>query len=462
MVRHVLSIASALLVALTAAAGAPVRVTGGSLEALEGSSTLVTVLLKSSYARDVNLTVTSVQDDVILFSDESGTPVVYQVADIAEVRVQRDRIAVSNDLMSSPLQREDVSGALRKAADRAEQLFNQNVVTIKEIRAAEIAGAIGSSDAIAFLERASLSSEVGIAVNAREALYLLGRRPTGETLKVGVFASDRAIKGKAARLAGLVGLESLRDSVVELVKDPAPLVFAGAAVGCGYYEDPRALPYLLRGLNTAESEKADAAVFALAKIGGPDVMREMHTRVQTATGSEWYHAVRVLYLLGDPVGVDLLRSQLRETSPYSVQTALMLAEDDYWDANVFLRQYLDSDRDLSPEGFERRIAAAALLLSKGYVQAKAHLRDVLAMDPNTIYIRGKLGDARAHAEAHDALKAVLCTELAVRADPSMLQLLLAAIEDQNPAVALSAARGIVAVSNPEYRERLGRLLTLDV
>lgn len=456
MLRHVLGIASFLLVT-SAVAGAPIPVTGGSIEALEGSNTLVTVVLKSSYARDMNLTVSAVEDELIRFTDETGTSVVYQIGDIAELRVQNDRIAWSSGIASSPLQREDVVGALRRAAERAEQVFRASQQPRLQVLASEVAGASGSSDAVAFLERAALSNDIPSAVNARRSLYALGTRPNGETLKFGIRSSDRDTKGNAAHLAGLVQLESLRDAVVELVKDPAPAVFSGAALGCGYYQDQRALPYLLRALNTTDARKADAAVFALAKIGGDEVRREMHTRIQTASGSEWYHAVRVLYLLGDPVGVELLRGEMRSASPYAVQTALMLAEDDYWDANVFLRQFLDTSRDLSPEAFEQRIAAAALLLSKEYVQAKAHLRDILAMDPNTIYIRGKLGDEAAHLAAHTALKIQLCQQLAVRAEPSMLQLLLTAVDDQNPAVALVAGRAIVAISNPDYRKRLGDL-----
>lgn len=456
MVRFVLTIATCLLVA-TAVAGAPVPVTGGSLEALEGSSTLVTVVLKSSYARDMNLTVTSVEDDLIRFTDETGASVVYQIADIAELRVQRERVEWSSGIASSPLQREDVAGALRKTSGLAEQLFKSAGHPAIQILASELAGATGSADAVAVLERTALSDNLAIAVAARQSLYILGRNPTGETLKQGLNASDRATKGDAAHLAGLVGLESLQNEVIELVKDPAPRVFEGAAYGSGYYKDRRALPYLLRALNTTDAEKADAAVFALARIGGEDVLREMRTRIQTASGSEWYHAVRVLYLLGDPRGVELLRGELRGSSPYAVQTALMLADDDYWDANVFLRKYLDDNRDASPEAFRLRIAAAALLLSKGYVQAKAYLREVLAIDPNSIYLRGQISDEQAHIAAHAELKVQLCMELAVRADASMLQLLLTSLEDQNPVVSLCAGRAVVAISNPEYKRRLGEL-----
>lgn len=457
MLRYLIAIAGFLLMT-AAVAGAPVRVTGaGSLQTLEGSSTLVTVVLKKSLARDMNLTVSSVEESLIRFRDEDGTPVVYQVEDIAEVRVQQDRVDWVSSVSGSPLQREDVSGAVRKAAERAEQLFRENPQPQIQVLASEVAGSSGSSDAIAFLERAALSGDNTTAVRARQSLYVLGRNPTGETLKAGVGSSDRETRGAAAHLAGLVGLESLRDTVFELVKDPAPAVFRGAALGCGYYKDKRAIPYLLRALNTNDASKADAAVFALARIGDGDVRREMHTRVQTASGSEWYHSVRVLYLLEDPLGVELLRGELRGTSPYSVQTALMLAEDDYWDANVYLRKFLDDSRETSPQAFEQRIRAAALLLSKGYVQAKAHLREILAMDPNSIYIRGKLNDEVAHFAAHNALKARLCMELAVRAQPDMLQLLLAAVDDQNPAVALLAGRAIMAVSNADYRARLGEL-----
>lgn len=456
MLRFCLSVAG-FLMAAASVAGAPVQVTGGSLESLEGSSTLVTVVLKSSFARDMNLIVSSVEGDLIRFTDETGASVVYQANDIAEVRVQRDRIEWSSGVSSSPLQREDVAGALRKAGERAEQIFAANQQPSIQVLASEVAGASGSSDAIAFLERAVLSGDSPSAVKAWWSLYALGQRPPGETLRLGVRSSDRETKGAAAQLAGVAGLESIRDTVVELVKDPAPAVFRGAAIGCGYFGDSRALPYLLRALNTTEKDKANAAVFALARIGGDEVRREMHTRAQTASGSEWYHSIRVLYLLGDPLGVELLRGELRSNSPYGVQTALMLAEDDYWDANVFLRQYLDTSRDTSPEGYEERIAAASLLLSKGYVQAKAHLRQILAMNPKDIYVRGKLNDDSAHLAAHNTLKAQLCLHLAVRAEPSMLQLLLTAVDDQNPAVALLAGRAIMAVSIADYRERIATL-----
>lgn len=441
------------------AAHAEVPVTGGgadSLEALAGGSTLVTVILKTSLARDMNLTVARVEGPLIVFNDENGQFVVYQAADIREVRTQRGRVDNPGGIVfASPIVRADVAGAISKVGGRAAKIFERSGgnPTLRDL-AAEVAGATGNTDAIAYLEREALSDEPGAALSATRALYALGQTPRPETLKNALRSGDRNLIRSAAVLAGIGGVESLREQSVVLVKDTAPEIYIGGAYAAGYFREATAIPYLLRGFVTSHEKKAQAAIFGLASIGDQEVRREMRTRLQTSGGNEWFYAALVLYRLGDREGVDIMRRQVAENGPHAFKAALILVQEDYWDANVFLRRYLDDYSDTSPEAFGARVTAAATLLGKGYVQAKVHLRDIFTMDSSDIYIRGQLNNKGALNRALVTLKIEACLELGRNGDVSVLPLLDAVLDDSNPIVVLMAGRAIVAITNPAYRERI--------
>ncbi len=431
---------------------------GTTLEDLVGSENLVTIILKDSYARDTNLHLTDIGDSLITLENEGGTRIVYRQDVIREVRVQSGRVQATSGktIFRDPAERNE-QAILEKAIKRTQRLFaragdDHNL----RMRAASVAGATGSEEALSYLRDLSTSSNMDAVAQSSKWLYYAGGEPDISVLKEALHSTNRSARPQAALVAGLMGAQELNDEVVEQLRDPSADVFTNTVHGAGLLGDERSIVHMVRAITATDEVKGNATVMALSNLGGEEVLREMRTTLKTSKGLEWFRAVQVLYSLGDLQGQELMRTDGFTKPVFQLRASLYLAKDDYWDANVFLRNYLRDSEDNSPEGLIFKAEAASVLLSKGYVQAKTHLRELLGLEPAAVYIRGANRNQVAKLAAVSEVQSKTCELIGIYGDRSALSLLEPSLDSTDPIVAITAAQSIVAIMTPGYRERLLR------
>jgi HEAT repeat protein len=211
---------------------------------------------------------------------------------------------------------------------------------------------------------------------------------------------------------------------------------APAAKALARLGDRSIIPTLLNMIGELDETKGAAAIFALAELGGEDVIEQMKLRVRNAEGREWYRLALVLYKLGDPMGRELLVKAFNDMPTLKVEAARYLVKEGDWDATQFLRSRLERREDANFVNLSTRARNAATLYASGDFSSKVVLQQLTTAEIPEIR----------------SLLSFLIVEIGDRSLFTVLQPLL--VDESDPKVSLTATTAAMALANPDFRRRL--------
>jgi len=224
----------------------------------------------------------------------------------------------------------------------------------------------------------------------------------------------------------------------------------------GRLGDRRSLPLLYEGLLALSDEKAEAAVFALARIGGADVRQTLLDMKDRETGMEWFRIIRVLYALGDNQAKQLLIEDTLRQPAYQKTAAILLAQDGVLEGVEWLRDYLDTSENPNRENLVYRAQVGVALWEIGDLQARTVLQELLDTQPRNVYARGRTSDQEYKQQVAQTVRQATCAQIGDTMDRRLLRLLQAPVESQNRETALAACSAVMQIANKDFGERLKR------
>ncbi len=434
---------------------------GKRLSDLAGTDTYITVVLKESNARDTNLRIKEVLADRMTVESPNGEPGAYLFDQIREVRVQLGKVAPRRASSSGVLTGSDLDVAARADARVFEVLGEHASNQSYRMQAAALlAASAGPNAAMAVKDLNDLadSNDLPTQLEAGLYLYLAGQPVDPKIVGRGISSGNRAVRASAIRLAGFIGDPAFSNDLVIILKDPSPDTFTPAARAAGQIGDRKFIPDLLRGLTALNDEKAEACVDALTRLGGPEVIGSVKDLMKDSKGSQWFRMLRVRFALGDEEAIRLMKEQALTEPSFRPEALLLLAEQGDWDASVGLREQLAKSYDANIETLAYRARAAAALILADHPPAKSIMQEIFSITPETIYIMGK-NDKKELKEAH-AIQAQVaaCMVIARSGARQLMPMLAIPIGNLNPKVALAACQAALSLANPEYRERLMKII----
>ena len=181
-------------------------------------------------------------------------------------------------------------------------------------------------------------------------------------------------------------------------------------------------------------DKGDAAIFALPRLGGQDVIDQLKDKLKITSGQTQYRVVTCLYKLKDPLGKQLMLQQMEKFPTLSLEAALLLARDGNWDAVQFLSKRLKKRYDEREDVMLSRAKAAAALVANADPTAVSYLQELL---------RSKNAN----------VKKEICVLMAELGKRRLIPVLQPTMESAEAEVALQACSAVVAIAKPEFRER---------
>lgn len=435
---------------------------GATYDDLIREQALVTIILKAG-APEYNLRITAIHPTAakptIAIETSSGEPIAHLFSNIREVRVQKERIRTENKPNPETVLTAEDKKIVESAANRALSIFKQSHLQPLKMGAACILAANShpnQADALSYLRDLSKSNDAATSMMASLALWQNGENVSDEILLNGFNSGNRSAKALAALLAGLMNAQQFVVELRALLRDPSTEVYPHAAMAIGRLKDRESLPKLYEGIRVISEEKSNAAAFALASIGGPDVVRQLQQMLPNSRGMEWYRIVTVLRELGDADAIRLFETQTLGQPPFQRAAALELAEEGNPEAIKFLRDFLDKQVDPDPDNLAYRAAVGLALYKQGDLQAKGIIADVLNTQPGDIYIRGLTSDNKAKEAAAMITQVSACKLIGRSMRRDLLPLLAAPMQGANEIVALAACEAITEISNRDFgmRERL--------
>jgi hypothetical protein len=436
------------LFALVAAFGAgaqSVAITGAgsvTLGELEGTSTLVTVVLHQDGAQDKNLRVLDHNDSTINFLSAENEIVPYLYSSIARIEVQGGKVESSRfELSDSRALRPEQQVIHDRALARAREIFD-NSAKDQEIRiqAATLLALRGDDAAQTYLTDLAQSNSIGAQLKAAQGLWLAGKEFDASLIQKGIESGNLGARAQAAQLAGLSANQTYSSELLRLVQDRSAALSAPAARALARLESREVIPQLLSMIEQRNDEKGEAARWALTELGGEDVIAQSKIQLEKAEGFGRFRIVRVLYDLGDETGKREMKTTFRELFSLSLEAAMLLAADGDFEAIGDLQNRLNQRYNEDEAGLTEMGKIATALLRGGDTTAQAVYQQVFRKDnlPSKISIcRGmvEVGDRRlmnliqSHLESGELSLAVeACTSALALADPAFRDRLLASRE----------------------------------
>ncbi len=427
------------LTAALAAAGS-VAVTGApnaSLEALAGSPTLVTVVLKDSGAEDPNLRVVGVEKNYFTVLTTKGDRIPYLYELVSEVRVQGGTIEkAKSDFSNTRALRPEDQQILSDAWNRAGEIFNiSNDDQERKTRAAILMALGGNADAKAYLQQLSETNDLKVAVSSSVALYLVGMDVQEKVVKEGLRSGNRGIRGQAATLAGLTNYLDAVPQLIKMSQDRVADYGPAAVLALARMDQKSVLPNLLGMVRENNKTRALAASQAIQMLGGEDIPEQLEYIINESTGMERFHAILALHAVAPAAATPLLQQMLKEVPTLAHEAALVLAEQGEWEGTQLLRSRLDRREDPTDENLIFKARMATSLFLGGDPAALAIYQELLRHDSTAPKIEAfqrmiQIGDRRSFP---------------------MIQ---SSILSTNNEVALGACNVAAALADSAYRERL--------
>lgn len=436
---------------------------GATYDDLIREQALVTIILNQG-APEYNLKIRAIYPSAskptIAVETSSGEKTAHLFANIREVRVQKSRITTENKPDPETVLTAEDKKIAENAANRALAIFKESHLQPLKMAAAQILAGNNHpnrEDAILYLKGLSSANDAATSMSASLALWHNGETVPDEVLLNGFNSGNRSAKAVAAQLAGLMNAQQFILDVRRLLLDPSVEVYPHAATAIGRLKDRESLPKLYEGVRVISEEKSGAAAFALAEIGGPDVIRQLQQMLPNAHGMEWFRIVRVLRELGDPDATHLFETQTLGQPPFQRVAAIELAKDGNPEAVKFLRDFLDKQVDPDPSNLIYKAGVGLALYQQGDLQAKGIIADVLNTQASDIYLRNQTANNQAKEQAAQAVQIGACMLVGHSMRRDLLPLLAGPMQGADPLVALAACDAITQIANRDYGHR-GRLL----
>jgi HEAT repeat protein len=324
------------------------------------------------------------------------------------------------------------------ALQRTKEIYEMaNAEQDLKIRAAMLLTVSGRKDTQDYLRQLASSNDLRTAIEAQRALYIVGdTEHAAKLVEQGLMSGNKITRGEAAELAGLVGDQEAVPTLLVMVDDRFEGYCCPAAMALARLKNREAIPSMVRILTENDPLKGKAAVFALTRLGGPDVIQRIKDRLDTTKGEMRYRLIVVLYKLGDPLGKTLMIQEAMQT-PGEVQTqaSLLLAENNVWDGKQYLISRLKRKFNETDANLTFRAKAAGVLLQSN--------------DPNAMTIfQELLGSDSANA------RKIVCMLIAELGKPRLLNIMQATALNPKLDVSLEACTAAIAVAHKEFRERL--------
>ena len=410
---------------------------GLTLRDLVGKDTLVTIVLKDRGATDHNLRVAEIGPNYFSVVTANGERMPYKFESVAEVRIQDGKIEARKfDLDENRTLKPKEQKVLDRALERAREIFDAaNSDQTMKMRAATLLAASGRADAVDYLHRLSSTNDLGTDIDASLRLYLVGDTETNKsTVTRGLQSGDRKVKAAAIKLAGLTGDRDDIPVLTNLLQDRVADICGPAARALARLNYRECIPFLMRMLVEINEEKGSAAVFALSRLGGQDVIEQLRDKLKTTSGQTQYRVITCLYRLKDPMGKQLMIKQMEQFPTLAPEAALILARDGNWDAVQYLTGRLKRRYDAKEDVMSYRARAAAALMAGADPTAVSYIQELLR-------------------SVNLNVKKQICTLMADLGKRRLIEILQPTIESDDSDLALQACSAAVAIAKPDFRKR---------
>ena len=312
----------------------------------------------------------------------------------------------------------------------------------------------GRSTTLRSLQELAAANDVPTAMQATTYLYLAGIPPDPDVLREGFLSGNRAARAAAATLTGLTLNETFLPELRTMLHDPTIEIFPAAAKAIGRMGERSGLPELYEAIRALRDAKAEAAVFALSRMGGDDVEAKMQDMLQTSKGMEWFRVLRVLFALGDSSAKEIMKSEALRQPAYQRVAGLLIANDGDWDGTLFLREHLDKALDSNLENLLYRAKVGATLYERGDGQAKLILQELINVKQTQIYARGRTSDTAYKRQTAKEIQVHALRLVGATGSRELLSLLEGPIMSADVEVAITACTAAIEIGNSEFGARL--------
>ncbi len=421
--------------------GDDIKILGGkTLNELVNSNNLVTVVLKDSGARDVNLQLKEIYPQYLVFESEKEDRVTYRLDQISEIIVQTDKKAKPPIQLGPGVSlRADDRLTVERAWSRIDEIFkssesNQDL----KVECATLLVLHDSQEAMDYLQKLLDSNEITTQLIAARGMFLAGKQVPTALLRSGLEHGNRKVRIQSAILSGLVGYRDGIPLLMNMLQDRSGEISGPAARALAFLGVREIIPKLLEMLTTSNEDKSESAVYALVLLDGEEVREQLKQLVPQLEGMAKYRGVKALFYLKDPDSKSLLLQLYDEQITLRPEIALILAKSADWNSQQFLRNRLTRRENPTDANFIYRARAITALYQGGDPTVLPQYQELIR-------------------EGSATVKKEVCKLIFKLGDKDLLKILPATIENRDMEVAFEASRAAVGVTLPEYRERYIKL-----
>ncbi|MCA1901006.1 MAG: hypothetical protein LDL53_02120 [Candidatus Hydrogenedens sp.] len=418
-----------------------IKITGDkSLDALLKSDNLVTVILKNSGAQDVNLKLIEVHPEYLVFESEKEERVTYKLDQISEIIIQKEkREKTSVQIMPGITLRTEDRMTVERAWVRVEEIYkssesNQDL----KVECAVLLTLHNSQEASEYLQKLLDANEISTQLVSARGIYLTGGQVPTALLRSGLEHGNRAVRIQSTILSGLVGYRDGIPSLMNMLQDRSGEISGPAARALAMLGVREIIPKLLEMLSSQNEDKSESAVYAFVELGGEDIKEQLRQIIPNLQGMAQYRAIKALFFMKDPNGKALLSQIFEDQVTLRPEIALLLAREQEWKAQQFLRTRLTRRENPTDSNFIYRARAITALYEGG--------------DPTVLPQYQEL-----MREGSPVVRKEVCKLIFILGDKNLLKILPSLIENREPEVAFEACRAAIGVTLPEYRKRYIRL-----
>lgn len=427
-----------MLVCGTATAQPPVTgVQGATLKDLAGTSTLVTVVLKSD-AEDPNLQVVELGPDYVAVRLENGSRTAYKFTAIKEVRVQGEKVEAKEfELDRSRSLTSDEQRIVGQAVERAAAIFqSSNVDQTLKMDAAALLHACGREGGLEYLRQLAAANDLVTALEATKRLYLCGDKEAGgAVIDLAMESGNRKVRVLAAQVIGLLRIPGHEADLLTMLRDRAAEFYVPAARSLARLGNLEGLPLLFQGIEDINEEKSSAALVALCTLESDEIVPKMKQMLNDVKGFARFRVAQVLYAHKDPMGTKLLETDSMNTPSLVVDTAILLARTGNRDGRSFLVSKLEERFTESPEIMTMRARMAGALVEAGDGNAISILQELLRFKDITVQKK-------------------VCEIVGAVGVRRLMPITQSSIDSTDNGVALAACAAAIACANPDFHDRL--------